>query len=397
MNPIQISKILTSLSWILVVSLLSLIIYYLINIGNNYVKDNRKIKFNKKKVIPLLILLLFLYLFVNLFRKYTVVSDTFYTIIISIILAYLFNPLINYFEKKGIKRLQGVLILYLIILAIILILAFLVIPRSTAEAKKLIRDMPSYIGRTSSIVDSLSKSYNETIGELPPIFTGIQEVISENIATIQKFIINGLKSFIFSIINIFSKVLSLVLTPILTLYFLVDKDYFKDRFKSLIPKERYNDTMELLKEIDKTLSMFVRGRIIMAAYVGIATTILLLSLRVDFAIAIGFITGISDIVPYIGPFLGFMPAVFFAFLSKPIKAVWVSLIFLLIQWTENNILAPKVIGDNTGLHPMVVLLSIILGGGIFGVPGMILAVPVVAVLIILYKYFKEKIRESLRD
>lgn len=130
----------------------------------------------------------------------------------------------------------------------------------------------------------------------------------------------------------------------------------------------------------------------MATYVGIATSIVLLVLGVDFAIVIGFITGVADIIPYIGPFLGFVPAVFFAFISSPIKAIWVAAFFLFIQWLVNNVLAPKIIGDTTGIHPIIILLSIIIGGGIFGVLGMILAVPVVAITIILFKFIKEKFK-----
>ena len=129
----------------------------------------------------------------------------------------------------------------------------------------------------------------------------------------------------------------------------------------------------------------------MAVIVGITTTIFLFVMGIEFAIVIGFITGIADIIPYIGPFLGFLPAVIFAFIAGPIKALWVGIFFILIQWAENNILGPKILGKTTGMHPLTILLSIIAGGTMFGVMGMLLAVPFVSVMIILYKYFKNKI------
>ena len=130
----------------------------------------------------------------------------------------------------------------------------------------------------------------------------------------------------------------------------------------------------------------------MSLYVGVVTTIVLLFMGIEFAFVIGFITGVADIIPYIGPLLGFVPAVFFAYMSRPIKVVWVIIFFLFIQWAENNILAPKIIGENLGMHPLVILLSIVIGGGVFGVFGMILSVPIVAVFRILYKFFKEKFK-----
>lgn len=386
-------------TWMLFITLLILIIYYLINIGNNYVEGKQKIKINNKIIIPFFIGLITIVLMRSLFKEYAILSDTFYTIIFSIILAYLFNPIINYLESKNINRLWGVLLLYLIIVMIVLIFAFLVIPRSSREIKRLMVDFPYYLDKASGLIDFLYNEYYSTMGDLPPIFQGVQQVIMENIVGLESMIVNGLKTFMGGIINTFSKVVSLVLTPILTLYFLVDKDYFKERFLNIIPKKYKNDFMELSRDIDNSLSKFVRGKIIMAAYVGFATTLVLLILGVEFAIVIGFITGFADVIPYIGPFLGFVPAVFFAFLSSPIKALWLAIIFLLIQWSENNILAPKIIGDTTGIHPIIILLSIIVGGGIFGVMGMILGVPVVAVLLILYEFAKEKIkaRRSLKE
>ena len=105
MNP---PSFFIKLIWSLSIILLVLVIYYLINIGNNFVSDRKKIRINDKKLLPIIIGLVFLFLLFNLFKKYTILSETFYTIIFSAILAYLFNPIINYLEKKNINRLRGV-------------------------------------------------------------------------------------------------------------------------------------------------------------------------------------------------------------------------------------------------------------------------------------------------
>mgnify|MGYP002515565668 CR=1 FL=1 len=277
-----------------------------------------------------------------------------------------------------------------------LILAFLVIPKSTTEIKRLVVDMPIYLEKASALIDELYNKYYSTLGDLPPMFQGVQQVVMENIVGIEHMVMNALKNFIGGILNTFSKFVSLILTPILTFYFLVDKNYFKDRMMGFIPKKYRKDSIALFREIDDSLSKFVRGKIIMAAYVGIATSIVLLIMGIDFAIVIGFITGIADIIPYIGPFLGFLPAVFFAYLISPLKAIWVAALFVFIQWAENNILAPKVIGETTGIHPLIILISIIIGGGVFGVLGMILAVPVVAIFIILFRFVSKKFRKPPR-
>lgn len=299
-------------TWILSIILLILIIYYLINIGNYFVPERKKIRIKDKKILPIILSIVFIYLFFALLNKYTILSDTFFTIIFSAILAYLFNPIINFLESKNINRMIGVILLYLGILCFLLIFALLVIPRSSSEIKGLMNNMPEYIEKISKVMDEIYNKYYSTIGELPPLFQGVQQVVMENIVGFEHMIMDGLKSFIGGILKTFSKFVSLVLTPILTFYFLVDKNYFKEKFMNLIPKKNREEYRKLFLEIDRSMSLFVRGRIIMAAYVGVVTAIILSILRIDFALLIGFITGIADIIPYIGPFLGFLPAAFFA-------------------------------------------------------------------------------------
>lgn len=383
--------------WILLALLLLLIIYYLVNIGNNYVQDKKRIKISNKKVLGILGIIILVYFIFFMFRKYSILYDTFSALIISVILAYLFNPIVNYLEQKKINRMLGVWIVYLSILGIILILAFLVIPKSGSEIKRLTSNLPNYFKQASKIIDDMYTRYYSTLGGLPPMFQGVESVIMDNIVRIENTIVNGLKSLVGGVINTFSKVVSIILVPILTLYFLVDKDFFKEKIINFIPIKYRKDLMSLSYDIDHSLSKFVRGRALMSLYVGLATTIVLLIMRIDFAIVIGFITGLTDIVPYIGPALGFIPAVFFALISNPIKALWVSLFFVFIQWAENNILAPKIMGESLGLHPLIVLLSIIIGGGIFGVLGMIFAVPFIAIVKIIFTFIKKRIKNPPKD
>lgn len=376
--------------WALLSILLLLIIYYLINIGNGFISAKNRIEISNRNLFRVLLFLIILYFLMKLFSKYSFLSDMVYTIIVSVIIAYALNPIINYLERKNINRLQGVLIVYLSIVAIIIVLAISVIPKSSQEIKRLVNNLPLYFEQLSRIMDNIYTKYNLVLGGLPPMFQGVEAVIMDNIIKLETAIGDSLKNFVGGILNVASKVVSIVLTPILTLYFLIDKDYFKKKLVNLIPEKYRNDTLYLASTIDTSLNQFIRGRLLMSLYIAVATTIMLFIMRIDFAVVIGVITGLFDIVPYIGPFLGYLPAVFFASISKPIKAVWVSIFFVFIQWVENNVLAPKIIGENMGMHPMLILLSIIIGGGIFGVFGMILSVPLVAIIRIIYMFFKEK-------
>lgn len=382
--------------WFLSTILLLLIIYYLINIGNNFIPEKKRIKISNSKVLPILFTIIIIYSIYVILKKYPVLSDTFFTIILSIILAYIFDPLVNYLQSRGMKRIFAVITIYFIILGIIFILAFLVIPRSGREIKRLMTYLPTYITNITNFFDTIYIRYLTTIGDLPPLFQGVEKIIGENIEKIEGIIKIGLASFFGGVISTFSKIISIVLTPILTFYFLIDKDEFLGKIKSLIPKKYKKDVLIIAREVNLSVSQFIRGRLIMALYVGIATTILLMIMGIDFAIVIGFITFIADIIPYIGPFLGFIPAFLLSFMASPIKALWLTIFFIIIQWVENNILAPKILGETTGMHPLTILISIIAGGAIFGVLGMILSVPLVSLSKILFIFIKEKLKNRKR-
>ena len=184
--------------------------------------------------------------------------------------------------------------------------------------------------------------------------------------------------------TLLSGVLRLILLPVVIFYVLDDKEAIINKIKIIVP-DKYEDLFSVIfREVDVALSQFVRGRILMALFVGVATMITLFLMGIEFALIIGVLTFVFDIVPYIGPFIGFVPAVLIAFFKSPIKALWVAFLFVFIQWLENNVIGPKILGSSIGLHPLVVLFSLIIGGGMFGVPGMIFAVPVIAVIKILY-------------
>ena len=380
--------------FILIMILLTAAIYYLINIGNNHVDDEKRVNFSNKKIIITLSTLILFYTITMVLRRFPFLRDILVTIIASIIIAYALNPIINILERKNIRRFFGVIIVYLSLTAILFILSFLVIPNSGEEIKRLVSNLPLYFDQLSQVIDSFYTKYYSALGGLPPIFQGIENIVMDNIVKLEGLLGNYLTGFVGGIISVASKVVSIVLTPILVLYFLVDKEYFKDKAIKLIPKKQRQDVLYLSSKIDISLRQFIKGRLLMSLYAGVMTAIMLLIFGIEFPFVIGFITGLADIIPYIGPLLGYIPAVFFAAISSPIKAIWISVLWVLIQWSENNLVAPKIIGENMGMHPMIILLSIIIGGGVFGVFGMILSVPLVAITKIVVIYILDKRKKA---
>ncbi|SUB56523.1 AI-2E family transporter [Peptoniphilus lacrimalis] len=404
--------------------LLSLMIYYLINIGNRFIEGDKRIKIDLKLIIKIFIAIVILYLVTIIFEKYTILGYTLWSLIIGIIFAYVIDPIVNFLERKGIKRPFGVIIVYITTLIVFAILLVTVIPKTITEITNLLASLPpmidsmsrgftkffyklaedyninlppSFLNMLSGTTDGVSKSaklVTNTQDPLTNMFNSFSNAITNILDNVQKSALDSLRSVVVKLYGLVTSTLKIVLVLIFSFYFSIGKEKYLKSFKKSIPNKYRDDVNYLAVRINTSLQQFIRGRLLLALFVGFLTMIYLLILRVDFAIVIGMITCIADIIPYIGPFLGFVPAVLFAFMDAPLKALWVSILFILIQWAENNILAPKLIGDSTGLNPLAVLISIIIGGGIFGIWGMVVSVPLVSIILILLDFFKLKYNEN---
>ncbi|NLW52623.1 MAG: AI-2E family transporter [Tissierellia bacterium] len=371
----------------LTIVLLTLLIYYLIYIGNNYVPIDRKISIRWKNIFRIFVVVVLVTVVLALFRAYPVLGTTLFAFFVSILIAYLLNPLVNLLEKKKIKRGMGTLIVYAALTLFFVGVGFLVVPAITVQIKNFINNLPTLSNQIMVWASDTLKKLNINNDEL---YNQVNSLITQNLSKASTTVLNWSSGVILSISGSIGKLISLVLIPIITYFLLVDKDRIIKSLKNIVPRKHYGEVRGLYHEINVAMSAFVRGRILMAIFVGVATTIYLLLFKIEFAVVIGLITMVGDIIPYIGPFLGFTPAFIFAFLQSPIKAIWVGLMFLFIQWVENNLLGPKLLGSSTGMHPLIILLSIIIGGGMFGVWGMILSVPFVSLIMILYKFFMGK-------
>lgn len=401
---------------ILSILLIFLAIYYLINIGNRYIDGKKRINIDLRLITKIFLGILIFYLINIIFNKFPILGYTLSSVIIAIIFAYIIDPIVNYLERKGVKRQFGVIIVYISVILIFGILIVSVIPKTINEISNLLTSLPAMVDtlirEVNNFVSNVFAKFNielpenliNVYKETNPKVNGnvetpqiVSDILNSIRATINDVITKAQGSLMGSLSNVLSKLYGfltsafrLVLIIIFSFYFSVDKDRFMHRVKKAIPNKYRDDISYLTSNIDTALQQFIRGRMLMAIFVGLLTMAYLLVLRVDFAIIIGLITCVADIIPYIGPFLGCAPAVLFAFMDSPMKALWVLILFVIVQWVENNILAPKLIGDSTGLNPLVILISIIIGGGIFGVWGMVISVPLTSIIFILVDFIKIK-------
>lgn len=364
--------------------ILALGIYYLVNIGNKHLDEGERLIFSKTVIIKFIITVLAVLFFIYIYKNFLMVRTITLSILVAAMLAYFLNPMVKSVRKRlKISDNLAILTVFLIVILIFLILGFTVFPKTISDIKNLIIKFPEYYKQTLESINDFFNQYE--------LFKGINldnELIIDNISKIyKKQTANAGNLLVNSAKNVMSFVFSLVLTPIFAFYFLKDKDKIKEKFKAMIPEARKERLIRLFSNIHNDMTKYIIGKIKMAIFVGFATFIMLLALGVEFSFVIGIITCVADIVPYVGPLMGLIPAFVFAFIDSPIKALWIFVLYILIQWVENNIVGPKILSKETGFHPIFVLFLLILGAALFGFLGMILSVPIALVIKTVYNEY----------
>lgn len=359
--------------------------YYMVNIGNNYVDDKRKVRLNLRKILKYVLIFAGAAIIITTFRSYNSLRYLLNAFLTSVVIAYVLNPLVKWLETRypKLKRKWWIMIIFLAIFLILVFMMVSLLPRTINEFSKLVNNFPLYLDQAKKVVIDLSHKYfGRDVLNLEKL--KVRDIFGK--IGMSDF---NLSSMMVGVKSTFSKIFIAVLVPIFVFYLLNDKEIFIKKLKELIPAKYREQSVAIGKKMDESVFKYVKGKILMAIYVGVAVGIFLGIIGVDFALVIGIITMFADIIPYIGPFLGLAPATVFALLDSPTKAIFVIIMFLFLQWTENNIVGPKIMSDQLGYHPMLVLIITIAGGFLFGFVGMIFALPFVIALEVVYEYYKE--------
>ncbi len=331
-----------------------------------------------------LIFILALLILYGLYSLRNTLITVLFPFIASFIIAYLLNPLLEFICKKNISRSAGILIIYLGFFLTLALLSINVIPSLMGEMQKLLVKVPLYSSQIQQFIVEMQQDYHRF--NLPD---SIRSVVDANIDQFQVLIIDLLETFTDSVINLFSHIFLLVLIPLLVFYILKDIENIKSSIYRMIPHKHRGRVRAAAEDIDKTLGAYVRGQIFISVFVASMVYVGLLLLGVEFAVLLAIINGITNVIPYFGPIIGAIPAFSIALLESPLLALKVILMITIVQQVESHVLTPTVFGKNLGLHPVIVILSLLFGGSLFGLLGLIFAVPVVAVIKVLFKHLRK--------
>ncbi|SHI08653.1 Predicted PurR-regulated permease PerM [Sporanaerobacter acetigenes DSM 13106] len=309
------------------------------------------------------------------------------------VIAFFLNSLLVSIEKKHkSKRWVNILIVYLIFFGIIALFFIVITPTVVDSIKNLARDLPGYMRTTQRWLETLPSRFSgaDKYGIVEEIQSALDNLIlkaSEGIGPL-------LNKTLTQIINFTSGFVNFVLGAIISIYILKDKEGFVKGFKklnyALFSKERAESIITVQNEIKEAFSKFFVGKIIDSAIIGVLCFIGLIIMKVPYAVLISLIVGVINMIPYFGPFIGMIPAGVITLFDRPIKALWVIIFIFALQQFDGLYLGPKILGIQVGMKPFWIITAILVGGGFFGVWGMLFAVPVAAVVKTLFDRYTKR-------
>ncbi len=340
-------------------------------------------------------------------------SDILMPVIIGAVIAYLINPLANFLDglltklflrtKLSVKKVQGISLLVSVFLsmAIFLFLVYflisLILPELYQNIKNFVSNFKGYVTTITTwfseleILKSNPELYNNLSSTLNKSLESVGDWLSSSLLTGLSNIVTGLT---FGIIGIFNIVLDVVVGLIVSVYILCSKRKYTAKAKRftyvLFKPQTANTVLTIASRCNKIFSGFISGKLLDSLIIGMMCFVGLTILRMPYALLVSVIVGITNVIPFFGPFIGAIPSAVLILLADPtnLKPVIIFVIFIIcLQQFDGNILGPKILGDSTGISALMVVVSITIGGGFFGFMGMFLGVPTFAVLSYLLKCF----------
>lgn len=304
------------------------------------------------------------------------------------LVAYIAYPLVQVFERRQVPRPMAIILVYLIFAVIVGITVSFLIPQLAAEVAEILETIPD---QTEMLADGLNLWRSLDNISVPEVLqTGLDLLVGR----VQHLLERLAQRIADLLVGLVSQIVSLLIAPILAYYLLRDLEVIKRRSLMLIPKQYRLTVYKFCKETNRVLNGFIRGQLVNALLVGLLIAAGLALLGIKFALFIGFLAGIFNIIPYFGPVIGFIPASLFALAKSPLTVLWVLGLFVLVNQLEANVISPKIIGERVGLHPLAVIFAIFAGGELMGIVGMLIAVPAAAIVRIVFAYVLERVDQA---
>jgi len=322
------------------------------------------------------------------------VAEMFRPFTIGFVMAYLLNAPMMFFEKHvfgfvekkkprpGLRRSLAIFLTWILTAAVLTFFSWIVIPQVVVSVEMFISRVPGYYNSLLAAAQSLLDRFHLD-------FEVVEEFLQTTITT--ESLVKKLTAYASELlpqladlsVQVGGGILDVAVGVIISVYLMFSKETLISQLKkaiyAFIRRGAADKLVSVARESHRVFSSFINGKIIDSAVIGLLCYILMSLFHMDYALLISFIVGVTNIIPFFGPFFGAIPSALILLMADPIESFWFVVMILVLQQFDGNILGPKILGDSTGLPALWVLFAILIGGGLFGILGMVIGVPAFAV------------------
>ncbi|QII81118.1 AI-2E family transporter [Jeotgalibaca arthritidis] len=352
--------------------------------------------FLNNKIVTTLLIVLLILLIILIFSKishlFQPVASFFsvigFPLILSGILYYLMNPLVNWLEKKKINRTAAIWMAFLVLILLIIWGVAILIPVIREQTIGIIDDIPEFWVKINELFNNLFtydwfRSFQEQFKE---INTSIFDALSSWANNFLSNTFSGISSVLGVVTNVF---VGLITMPIILYYLLKEGDKFPNQILAFLPTRHRSTIKDLLTKINLQISQYVRGQITVAFFVGLMFVIGYSIIGLNYGIVLGVLAGFLNVIPYLGSFLAMVPAIIVGLVDSPIMLIQVLIVFSIEQFIEGRVISPQILGSNLSVHPVTIMIVLLTAGKVFGLVGFVLGIPGYAVLKVVFLHVFE--------
>ncbi|MEK5080445.1 AI-2E family transporter [Solibacillus sp. FSL W7-1436] len=328
--------------------------------------------------------------------------------VLGVILFYLLRPPLKLLVRWKVPRALAILILYIVVIALITLLVLLVFPFLRDQFTNLVQEFPVVLmalandllaflnnSHFSEYFEKINFDYNQILTDFTDSFITTVKVTLGSIAT---GVATGITGFLSTVTGI---ILSLVIVPFITFYLLYEGDKMPRFILFLFPPRMREQIGEVLHDMDKQISSYIQGQILVSFCIGVMMTIGFLIIGMPYALLLGFLAMITSVVPYLGPAIAATPAAIIAIVNSPWLLVKLAIVWTIVQLIEGKFISPQIMGKSLSIHPITIIFVLLTAGSLFGVPGVVLGIPGYALIKVLishtYRLFKQRYNRFQSD
>ena len=313
---------------------------------------------------------------------------------IGFVVAWLFAPLVDRLTKKGISRIFASMIVYVIFIVFLLVFFRIFIPIIYNELNELIKTLPSILSKITDFINNIFDKLDTEAFDMKAVKTNVLDAITKYGTSIS----SNLPTTIVSLMsNLVSGLGTIFFGLIIGLYMLFDFDNVTNLLLKIIPVKHQVEVASLVEKIGSEVRKCVNGTLLVACMVFICDTIGFVIIGLKSALLFGLFCGITDLIPYIGPYLGTAVATVVGLTQSPLIGLGVFIIACIVQLIESYVLQPIVMSKATNLHPVIIICGLLIFGHFFGIIGMILATPIMSVIKAILEFIIEKFELFQRE